>query len=143
MWSDANAIWFVRRNLKVTLARDQISISLTYLSMTTGSEGVSFRLPHDFFSQHRLKNRGRKKWKILFCPKKEYSKIIFKIVYCYYNNIVWVILWRALNACPIISLTSALYESMSSHRDWCPLGQKIWISSNMHTLVAKLPKLFS
>ena len=86
---------------------------------------------------------GEKKWKILFCPKKEYSKIIFKIVYCYYNNIVWVILWRALNACPIISLTSALYESMSSHRDWCPLGQKIWISSNMHTLVAKLPKLFS
>ena len=45
---------------------------------------------------------------------------------------MWVILWRALNACPIISLTSALYGSMSSHRDWCPLGQqKIWITSNM------------
>ena len=62
MWSDANAIWFVRRNLKVTLARDQISISLTYLSMTTGSEGVSFRLPHDFFSQHRLKGGKNEKY---------------------------------------------------------------------------------
>ena len=26
----------------------------TYLSITTGSEGVSFRFPQDFFSQHRL-----------------------------------------------------------------------------------------
>lgn len=26
-----------------------------YLSTTTQSDGVSFRLPHDFFSQHRLK----------------------------------------------------------------------------------------
>ena len=25
--------------------------------MTTGSEGVSLRLPHDFFSQHRLKSK--------------------------------------------------------------------------------------
>ena len=31
---------------------------LTYLSMTTGSEGVSFRFPQDFFSQHRLKKRN-------------------------------------------------------------------------------------
>ena len=28
---------------------------LTYLSITTGSEGVSFLFPHDFFSQQRLK----------------------------------------------------------------------------------------
>ena len=32
---------------------------LTYLSMTTGSEGVSFRFPQDFFSQHRLKKTER------------------------------------------------------------------------------------
>ena len=28
--------------------------------MTTGSEGVSFRLPQDFFSQHRLKKKKKK-----------------------------------------------------------------------------------
>ena len=27
--------------------------------MTTGSEGVSFRLPQDFFSQHRLKKKKK------------------------------------------------------------------------------------
>ena len=32
-------------------------VNITYLSMTTGSEGVSLRLPHDFFSQHRLKSK--------------------------------------------------------------------------------------
>ena len=55
----------------------------THRSMTTGSEGVSLRLPHDFFSQQRLKKetererfgliteRGRKhcdSGRVLHCP---------------------------------------------------------------------------
>ena len=34
---------------------NSFNFSLTYLSITTGSEGVSFLFPHDFFSQQRLK----------------------------------------------------------------------------------------
>ena len=37
---------------------------LTHRSMTTGSEGVSLRLPHDFFSQHRLKVKQRETEKV-------------------------------------------------------------------------------
>ena len=35
-------------------------VVLTYRSQTTGSEGVSFRLPQLFFSQHRLKRNTQK-----------------------------------------------------------------------------------
>ena len=34
---------------------------VTHRSMTTGSEGVSLRLPQDFFSQHRLKVKQRQR----------------------------------------------------------------------------------
>ena len=35
-------------------------MNLTYLSMTTGSDGVSLRFPQDFFSQHRLEKKRKK-----------------------------------------------------------------------------------
>ena len=37
-----------------------IVTSQQYLSTITGSDGVSFLLPHDFFSQHRLKKERTK-----------------------------------------------------------------------------------
>ena len=45
-------------NLATTIKENFV---VTYLSITTGSEGVSFRLPQDFFSQHRLERKKAKK----------------------------------------------------------------------------------
>ena len=42
------------------LPRSNLVVKLTYRSQTTGSEGVSFRLPQLFFSQHRLKRNTQK-----------------------------------------------------------------------------------
>ena len=42
------------------LPRSNLVVKSTYRSQTTGSEGVSFRLPQLFFSQHRLKRNTQK-----------------------------------------------------------------------------------
>lgn len=37
------------------LRSEQLQVTISYLSMITGSDGVSFRFPQLFLSQHRLK----------------------------------------------------------------------------------------
>lgn len=45
-----------KRKVKMLeLCSEQLQVTISYLSMITGSDGVSFRFPQLFLSQHRLK----------------------------------------------------------------------------------------
>ena len=57
MWTLKSIVPRGHKNSKRAL---KIAENWTYRSQTTGSDGVSFRLPQLFFSQHRLKKNKKK-----------------------------------------------------------------------------------
>ena len=81
----------------------------SYLSITTGSEGVSFRFPQDFFSQHRLKER---KECIIIGDEAAASGTIIDHFYTT-KNILAVCIFRShkFNYCPTTAARMAATDS--------------------------------
>ena len=51
--------------LTATYFIETVTAEVMYLSIITGSDGVSFRLPHDFLSQQRLQRKLKSKLAML------------------------------------------------------------------------------